>query len=32
MPVENIIVLGGVIAAFAFFSVVLVFGDLTWKR
>lgn len=32
MPVENMIVVGGVLAAFAFFSAIIIFGDLTWKR
>lgn len=32
MPMENLIVLGGVVAAFAFFSAIIIFGDLTWKR
>lgn len=32
MSMENMIVLGGVVAAFAFFSAIIIFGDLTWKR
>jgi hypothetical protein len=32
MPAETLIVVTGVVAAFAFFSVIVVFGDLTWKR
>ena len=32
MPMENLIVLGGVVAAFAFFSAIIIFGDMTWKR
>lgn len=31
MPAETVIVVSGVLAAFAFFSAVVVFGDLTWK-
>ena len=32
MPSDTLIVVAGVIAAFAFFSIVVAFGDLTWKR
>jgi hypothetical protein len=31
MPTETLIVLAGVLGAFAFFTVSLVFADLTWK-
>ncbi len=32
MPTETIIVLSGVIAAFAFFTVALTYSDLTWSK
>lgn len=31
MPTETLIVLAGVLGAFAFFTVALVFVDMTWK-
>lgn len=31
MPTESLIVVVGVVAAFAFFSAVVIFGDLTWR-
>lgn len=32
MPMESLIVVGGVVATFAFFSAVVIFGDITWSR
>jgi hypothetical protein len=32
MPTDTLIVVASVIGAFAFFSVVVIFGDMTWKR
>jgi len=32
MPTETIIVLSGVMAAFVFFAVVVVFSDMTWSK
>jgi hypothetical protein len=32
MPTDTLIVVAGVIGAFAFFSIVVIFGDMTWKR
>lgn len=32
MPLETIIVLTGVAAAFAFFAATLTYADLTWDR
>ena len=32
MPTESLIVVAGVFAAFAFFSVIVIYGDLTWNR
>jgi hypothetical protein len=32
MPVDTIIVIAGVGAAFLFFAGVLAYGDLTWRK
>jgi hypothetical protein len=32
MPTETIVVLSGVVAAFAVFSVLLAFADATWRN
>lgn len=31
MPTESLIVVTAVLAAFAFFSAIVIFGDLTWN-
>ena len=32
MPTETLFVVTGVLAAFAFFSAIVIFGDMTWNR
>ncbi len=31
MPTDTIIVVSGVLSAFAFFAVTLIYSDLTWR-
>jgi hypothetical protein len=31
MPTETLIVVAGVIGAFAFFTIAVVFADMTWR-
>ena len=32
MPVETVIGVSAIVAAFVFFAAILVYGDMTWDR